>query len=153
MMGPMAPTTDPRSDQLALLGTLVTQRRAMLGLTQQHGAKTCGLSNQTYWNVEHGRTVSLTTYAKLENGFHMRAGSCRAILDGADSITLLDGTELIAGAQIQRPTLEQQAEDVRAAINTAARWTVPGISLGQADAMTEKVLEELQKRGILPAAS
>lgn len=153
MMGPMAPTTDPDLDQLALLGTLVTQRRVMLGYTQQRGAKACGLSNQTYWNVEHGRTVSLTTYAKLEHGFGMRAGSCRAILDGADSITLLDGTELIAGAQIQRPSLEQQAEDVRAAINTAARLTVPGISLGQADAMTEKVLEELQKRGILPAAS
>jgi transcriptional regulator with XRE-family HTH domain len=153
MMCRMAPTTDPRSDRLALLGTLVTQRRAMLGLTQQRGAKACGLSNQTYWNVEHGRTVSLTTYAKIERGFEIRAGSCRAVLDGADSVTLLDGTELIAGAQIQRPSLERQAEDVRAAINTAARLTVPGISLGQADAMTEKVLEELQKRGILPAAS
>lgn len=149
----MAPTTETRPDRLAALGILVMQRRVALGYTQQRGAKACDLSNQTYWNVEHGRPVSLTTYAKLEQGYEMHAGSCRAVLDGADSITLLDGTELIAGAQIQRPSLERQAEDVRAAINTAARLTVPGISLGQADAMTEKVLEELKKRGILPAVS
>ncbi|MFF5703470.1 helix-turn-helix transcriptional regulator [Streptomyces sp. NPDC012794] len=149
----MAATTETPANRLTLLGALVRQRRVELGLTQQQGAKTCGLSNQTYWNVESGVQVRDTTYAKVERGFTMRAGSCRAVIQGADFITLTDGTELIAGAQIQRPSLERQAEDVRAAVNTAARLVVPGITLGQADAMTEKVLEELQKRGILPTAS
>ncbi|GAA3268117.1 helix-turn-helix transcriptional regulator [Streptomyces lavendulae] len=149
----MAATTETRTDRLTLLGVLVRQRRVSLGHTQLQGAKACGLSNQTYWNVEHGRPVSVTTYAKVEQGYEMPAGACLAVLDGSDSITLLDGTELISGAQVQRPSLGEQAEDVRAAVNTAARLTVPGITLGQADAMTEKVIEELQKRGILPAGS
>ncbi|MFG2412351.1 hypothetical protein [Streptomyces goshikiensis] len=149
----MAAAIETPTDQRTLLGILVRQRRVALQYTQAKGAKACGLSGQTYWNVEHGHPASPTTYAKVEHGFGMRAGSCQAVLDGADSITLDDGTELIAGGQIQRPSLERQAEDVRAAISTAARLVVPGITLGQADDMTDRVVEELQKRGILPAAS
>lgn len=149
----MAAAIETPTDQQALLGVLVRQRRVALGYTQAQGSKACDLSGQTYWNVEHGRSASATTYAKVEHGYGMRAGSCQAVLDGADSITLTDGTELIAGGQIQRIESSQLAADFRDAVNTAARLTAPELTHGQTEAMTETVMEELRKRGILPAAS
>ncbi|MFJ3200943.1 hypothetical protein [Streptomyces sp. NPDC086989] len=149
----MAAATETPTDQQTLLGELVMQRRIALGYTQVQGSKACGLSGQTYWNVEHGRPASPTTYAKVEHGFGMRAGSCRAVLDGADSITLTDGTELISGAQIQRIPAEQLADDVRAAVNSAARLTLPDVTHRQTEAMTERVVEELRRLGLLPEAS
>lgn len=149
----MAATTKPSADRLALLGVLVRQRRVALGHTQLQGAKACDLSNQTYWNVEHGRPVSVTTYAKVERGYAMQAGACQAVLEGADSVTLLDGTELIAGGQIERLSTDTLADDIRAAINSAARMTMPDATHRQTEEMTEVVFEELRKRGILPSAS
>lgn len=152
MMASMAAAIDTPTDQQTILGSLVRQRRVALGYTQAQGAKACGLSGQTYWNVEHGRPVSATTYAKVEHGYGLRPGSCQAVIDGADSVTLTDGTELIVGAQIQRVPAEQLADDVRAAVNSAARLTAPDLTHRQTEEMTEKVVEELRRRGILPAA-
>lgn len=149
----MAATTQTPTDRLALLGILVRQRRVALGFTQLQGAKACDVSNQTYVNVEHGRSVSRTTYAKIEQGYAMQAGSCQAVAQGSDSITLLDGSELIAGAQIQRVPTDDLADDIRAAINSAARLTLPDATHRQTEEMTEKVFEELRRRGVLPEAS
>lgn len=149
----MAAAIETPTDQQKLLGALVRQRRVALGYTQAEAAKACDLSGQTYWNVEHGRPVSSTTYTKVEVGFTLRAGSCVAVLKGADSVITLDGIELTDEGQIMRPSLERQTEDVRAAVDIAARLTVPGITLEQADAMTHALVEQLQKRGILPTAS
>lgn len=153
MMGAMAAAIETPTDQQKLLGALVRQRRVALGYTQAQGSKACGLSGQTYWNVEHGVPASATTYAKVEHGYGMRAGSCQAILKGADSITLDDGTELIAGGQIQRVETGQLAEDIREAVNSAARLTAPDLTHRQTEEMTAQVVEELRRRGILPAAS
>lgn len=153
MMGPMAAAIETPTDQQTLLGVLVRQRRVALGYTQAQGSKACDLSGQTYWNVEHGRPASATTYAKVEHGYGMRAGSCQAVLEGADSITLDDGTELIHGGQIQRVKKGRLAEDIRAAVNSAARLTAPDMTHRQTEAMTDKVMEELRRLGTLPADS
>lgn len=147
----MAAATHTPTDQQTLLGMLVRQRRVALGYTQAQGAKACGLSGQTYWNIEHGKAAGSTSYAKIEHGYGMTAGSCSAVLAGADSITLLDGTELIAGGQIERISPDSLADDIRAAINSAARLTAPDLTHRQTEAMTEQVFEELRKRGILPS--
>jgi transcriptional regulator with XRE-family HTH domain len=153
MMSAMATTTDETTRQLRLLAALVRQRRVALGFSSQDkAAEACGLSHMTYRHVESGRSVSDSTYAKVESRFGFLAGSCRAVVDGADSIKLEDGAELFAGA-ISRPAMDGLADDLKSAITSAASLTAPELTLRQAQEMTEKVVEELRRRGYLPKGS
>ncbi|MFE0039367.1 hypothetical protein [Streptomyces sp. NPDC059015] len=151
----MAALAHHTSSHLQLLGSLVTQRRVALGFSsKEKAADACGLSHMTYRHVEGGRPVSDTTYAKIENRFEFVAGSCKTVAEGnADSIRLLDGTELIHGGQITRPSFKEVADEVKQAITDAARLTAPDLTLGQTEEMTERVVKELQRRGILPSGS
>ncbi|MFE6127471.1 hypothetical protein ACFQ6Q_04225 [Streptomyces sp. NPDC056437] len=144
---------DSTTRHLQLLAALVKQRRTHLELGKDEAARECGVAPMTYRAVEEGRSVRDTTYAKIEKRFDFVAGSCLAVLEGADSIKLLDGTELIRGAQIIRPSFDGMAEEVKQAITDAARLTAPDLTLRQTEAMTEQVVEELRRRGILPSAS
>ncbi|MFD0437066.1 hypothetical protein [Streptomyces chartreusis] len=155
----MAQTTDKTARHLQKLAALVTQRRVQLGFRSKEAAATaCGLSHMPYRNVEKGVPVSVTTYNKIEVGFGFRPGSCKAVLDGADSIILEDGTELIEGGQIthHQVDLEGISEEMRREFIDAATVTSPGISLGEADAMSREAVERavkiLRERGILPKA-
>lgn len=151
----MGALTDRNTSHLQLLAALVKQRRLGLGFSsKEKAADACGLSHVPYRNVESGRPVSDTTYAKIENRFDFVAGSCRAVADGsADSIKLLDGTELIHGGQIVRPSFGEAAEEVKQAITRAARLTAPHLTLGQTEEMSDAIVKELQRRGILPSGS
>lgn len=154
----MAASQDRPARHLELLATLVTQRRASLHLGIDEAARLCGLAPMTYRAVEgdkHNRgskQVRDTTYAKIEKAFGMTPGSCRAVLDGADSIKLLDGTELISGAQISHPPMEQVADEVKEAMGRVAGLHAPELTHGQTDSMAEGLVKELQRRGILPSA-
>jgi hypothetical protein len=150
----MAALTDHTARQLKLLAALVTQRRRALGFSsKEKAAEACGLSHVPYRNVEGGRPVSDATYAKIETRFEFEPDSCQAVLDGADSIKLTDGTELIAGGQISRPSFDEMTDALKQAITSAARLTAPNLTLGQTDDLTEQVVKELQRRGILPSGS
>jgi hypothetical protein len=150
----MAAPSDSTTSNLQLLAALVKQRRLALGFSsKEKAADACGLSHVPYRNVEAGKAASGTTYAKIENRFELVAGSCQGVIDGADFIKLLDGTELIHGGQIIKPSFDEMADEVKQAITVAARLTAPHLTLGQTEEMTERLVEELQKRGILPSAS
>lgn len=150
----MAAPSDSTTRHLQLLAALVKQRRLALGFSsKEKAADACDLSHVPYRNVEAGRAASDTTYVKIENRFEFVAGSCQAVLEGADSIKLLDGTELIHGGQITRPSFEEMEDGVKQAITTAARLTAPDLTHRQTEAMTVQVVEELRRRGILPSGS
>jgi transcriptional regulator with XRE-family HTH domain len=150
MMSAMATTTDETTRQLNLLAALVRQRRLALGLSSQDkAAEVCGLSHMTYRHVENGRTVSASTYAKIETRFGILAGSCQAVANGADSLKLEDGSELFADAQ-SRPAMDGLADELKSAITSAASLTAPELTLRQTQEMTDKVVEELRRRGYLP---
>ncbi|MFJ6066517.1 helix-turn-helix domain-containing protein [Streptomyces tendae] len=153
MIGDMAPPSDQTARHLQKLAALVTQRRAQLRLSQEKAAKTCGMAYMTYRKIENGESVYASTYAKLEVGFAMRAGSCKAVLDGGDSITLEDGTELIEGGRITPLDPATLEEGLREAITKGATLTAPNLTLGEVQAINERVVEELRRRGILPSAS
>ncbi|MGW9058848.1 hypothetical protein [Streptomyces sp. NPDC055733] len=152
MIGDMAPPSDQTARHLQKLAALVTQRRAQLRLSQEKAAKACDVAYMTYRKIEEGQSVRGGTYAKLELGFAMRAGSCKAVLDGADSITLEDGTELIEGGRITPLDPETLEEGLRDAITKGATLTAPNLTLGEVQAINERVVEELRRRGILPSA-
>lgn len=148
----MAALADRTTHQLQLLAALVQQRRTTLRLGKDQAARECGVAPMTYRAVEEGRTVRDTTYAKIEGRFGFTAGSCAAILAGADSIKLEDGSELFLGAQ-GRPALEELPDELKSAITRAASLTAPDLTLKQTQEMTDLVMEELRRRGILPKAS
>lgn len=147
----MAPPSDGQARHLQKLAALVTQRRAALGLrSKEAGAKACGIAVMTYRKVEEGVAVTGTTYAKVELAYGFRPGSCRAVLDGADSITLEDGTELIEGGNIRDfANSGQLEEEVDRAFDKSASLTAPHLTLSEARAMKEEMLKELRSRGVL----
>lgn len=161
----MAPTTDETARHLGKLAALVTQRRVTLGLvSKEAAAEACGISHMTYRKIEGTRGVAPTvaspqSYAKLEVGFGFRAGSCKAVLDGADSIFLEDGTELIEGGQIThaKVDVDELSEELRREYIDAATVTTPGISLGEAQEMSREAVDRavkiLRRRGMLPKES
>lgn len=150
MMATMTPPIEQDARHLQRLAALVAQRRAQLGLKKQEAATACDIAYMTYWKVEDGQAVRPSSYAKLEVGFHMRAGSCKAVLDGADSITLQDGTELIEGGQIVRFNPEALTEGLPDAVAKSAMLVAPELTGRQIQAMNEQIVKELRKRGLVP---
>lgn len=146
----MAHSSDQTARHLQRLAALVAQRRAQLGLTKEDAAKACGIAYMTYWKIEDAQRVRATTYAKLEVAFGMRAGSCKAVLDGADSITLDDGTELIEGGQIKRLDLDTLREVIPDAVTRSAMLVAPELTGRQIQELGEQVVEDLRRRGRLP---
>jgi len=147
----MALTSDETARHLQKLAALVTQRRVALGLrSKEAGAKVCDIAPMTYRKVESGERVSVTTYAKVEIGYGMRPGSCKAVLDGADSITLEDGTELIEGGQI-RDFVNSAAleEEMDRAFDKSAQLAAPNLTLSESQAIKKGMFEYLRKRGVL----
>ncbi|MFC5802738.1 hypothetical protein [Streptomyces formicae] len=151
----MAALPDRTTSHLQLLATLVTQRRIQLGISsKEKAAERCGLSHMPYRSVEAGKGGTDVTYAKIENGFEVVAGSLRAVAEGnADSIKLIDGTELIAGAQIIRPSLDEIDDEAKQAITIAVALTAPDMTHRQTQELTEQVVKELRRRGILPSGA
>ncbi|MFE9448378.1 hypothetical protein [Streptomyces sp. NPDC006739] len=147
----MTPPSEQDARHLKRLAALVAQRRAQLGLTKQAAGPTCGISYMTYWKIEDGQSVRDSSYAKLEVGFSMRAGSCRAVLEGTvDSITLQDGTELIEGGQIARFDAEALADGLPDAVTKSAMLVAPELTGRQIRELNEQVAEELRRRGLIP---
>jgi DNA-binding XRE family transcriptional regulator len=147
-MTPPAETPDRRLQRLA---ALVAQRRAQLGLKKEDAAKACGIAYMTYWKIEDGQSVRDSTYAKLEVGFGLRAGSCKAVIDGsADSVVLEDGTELIEGGQIARVDADALAAGLPDAVTRSAMLVAPELTGRQIQALNEHLVEELRRRGLMP---
>jgi DNA-binding XRE family transcriptional regulator len=147
----MAPPSDPTARHLQRLAALVAQRRAQLDLTKEDAAKKCGIAYMTYWKIEGGQSVRGSTYDKVDVGFDMRAGSCRAVADGAaDSVTLNDGTELIEGGQIARVNTEALGEEIGDAVTKSAMLVAPDLTGRQIQELNERTVEILRKRGLLP---
>jgi hypothetical protein len=142
---------DRTATHLRKLAALVTQRRVALEITDKRvAAKRCQLSVTTYSKIEKGESVTDTSYAKLEAGFDMLSGSCRAVLDGADSIKLRDGSELVESAQIIRFDPGKLKAGLRQAVTRSAGVVAPGLTLGQVDAMYEGMIKELEEQGVFP---
>lgn len=149
MISDMSSISDQTTRHLQRLAALVAQRRAQMGLTMEDAAKVCGIAYATYWKIENAQSVRSSTYAKLEVAFGMHAGSCRAIIDGATSITLADGSELIEHGQI-RDFKERQLEDeMDRAFDKSAQLTAPHLTLSEAKALKDAMLKELRARGVL----
>jgi hypothetical protein len=91
MMGGMAPPIDAAAKPRRHLAALVTQRRLVLGWTKGRARQEAGIAPMTYDKVERGDSVKPETYGAVEAAFGIVPGSCLAVLQGATTLSLVDG--------------------------------------------------------------
>lgn len=141
----MAVPNDLAARSLQRLARLVEQRRTALGWSKDKAAREAGMTHVTYGRIEQGSSVQANTYKKLEGAFAFRPGACRGVLDGAMSITLTDGTELIEGAQIAHTLTPELEQDVQQAITNVMIGVMPEATGRDIKAIGEQVVELLRK--------
>jgi len=66
------------------LGERVRERRLELDLSQRDAAARAGISNQTWLNVENGRSANERSLAKIERALDWSPGTVDAITAGTD---------------------------------------------------------------------
>lgn len=104
----------------------------------------------TYDRVENGEGVQARTLARIEGGLGFGPGTFRAVLEGATSVMLEDGTEMQV-IEIAAVPPEDIEEQVRGAMHNAM---VTGTDL-DADKIrnaAELAIQILRRGGVLPPA-
>lgn len=139
---------------LQKLAALVRRRRAALGFaSKEAAADACGISHTTYRKIEGTRSsgplpVETTTYDKVDLGFGFRPDSCRRVAAGlADSVTLLDGTELIEGGAIR--DYKSLEDEIDRAFDKSAQLTNPDLTMSAAQAHKREMIRMLKERGVI----
>ncbi|WP_073946479.1 helix-turn-helix domain-containing protein [Streptomyces kebangsaanensis] len=127
------------------LARLVIQHRTKLGWHKAQAAEAADLTITTYMRVEKGQSVRDVTYAKIERAFGWAPGACMAVIEGA--VELQQAGEETEGVRIA--PVAQTADSVRQAVQCAVIATLPDTPAGEMAKLSEGVLAELRKRGIV----
>ncbi|WP_329424062.1 hypothetical protein [Streptomyces sp. NBC_01268] len=138
-------TTPSPADRLRL-AKLVIQRRRELGWHKVDAAKAAELTHTTYMRVEKGEPVRDVTYVKIEAAFGWAPGACAAILEGADEAQLAG--EVVDGVRLA--PVAGMDEKARKAVQDAVIAVLPDTPAGDMVKLSEKVVEFLRGRGIVP---
>lgn len=146
MIWVMAPPQDERA--LQRLATLVTRRRADLGMNKIDVARAAQLQINTYSKVEDGKPVRLTTYARIEPILGWAHGSCSDILDGAPAATVVEKRP--GGAVVSDVQAGDLAADIANAVQNAAVSVSDSLTAGEIREMKRRVLDELMRQGKIP---
>lgn len=128
------------------LARLVIQQRTKLGWHKAQAAEAAGLTITTYMRVEKAESVRDVTYAKVDRAFGWAPGASMAVLEGAREPQLAG--EEVEGVRIA--PMAETAEGVRQAVQHVVIATLPDTPAGKMAELSEGVLAELRKRGILP---
>jgi transcriptional regulator with XRE-family HTH domain len=139
-------TTD--QDGRQRLARLVIQHRTKRGWLKAQAAEATGLTITTYMRVETGKSVRDVTYTKIEQGLGLAPGACMAVIEG--TAELQTAGEEVEGVRIA--PLADADEGVRQAVQHVVIATLPDTPAGKMAELSEGVLAELRKRGILRAA-
>ncbi|MFF9200018.1 hypothetical protein ACF09L_32905 [Streptomyces sp. NPDC014779] len=137
-------TAPSHADRLRL-ARHVMRRRQELGLHKSEAAQAAGLTHTTYMRVEKGEPVRDVTYAAIETAFGLAPGACLAILEGADELQLAG--DVVEGTRFAPAALGEEAGK---AVQDAVVAVLPGTPAGEMIKLTEKVVEFLRERGVIP---
>lgn len=136
-------TTDSHGRQR--LARLVVQHRRKNGWHKIEAAEAAGLTITTYMRVEKGLSVRDVTYAKIERAFGLAPGACAAVIDGAAE--LQPAGEEIEGVRVA--PVAETADRVRQAVQHVVIATLPDVPAGKMAELSEGVLVELRRRGVI----
>ncbi|MEV0691822.1 helix-turn-helix transcriptional regulator [Streptomyces sp. NPDC050388] len=126
------------------LGRLIAQRRTKNGWHKKQAADAAGLTHTTYMRVERGESVHDVTYTKIERAFGLAPGACMAVIEGATE--LQQAGEEFEGVRIAPVA---GADAARQAVQHAIIATLPDVPAGKMAELSEGVVAELKRRGIL----
>lgn len=103
------------SEALRRLGDVVRARREALNLTQRDAETVAGVSHQTWWQVENGRSASQRTLRAVDRAMRWKPGSARSVLEGKDPAEDPDlGPATLEDCRRRIMTLEAALADVQA---------------------------------------
>ncbi|MFF3127242.1 hypothetical protein ACFVRD_34180 [Streptomyces sp. NPDC057908] len=128
----------------ARLKRIVIQRRVELGWHKADAAAAADLTITTYMRIEKGLSVRDVTYAKIERAFGWAPGVCEAILEGATEAQMAG--EVVEGVRYA-PVADE--DGARRAVQDAVMATMPEVTAGRMAELSEAVVAELRKRGIV----
>ncbi|NUL13266.1 hypothetical protein [Streptomyces lunaelactis] len=138
---------------LARLAQAVKARRLEVHPSRLAAAQAAGVSKDTWQRVEDGLPVRDVSYAKMESVLGWALGSCVAVAEGGEPVSVKyveGGGETAMVSQIPAAWLEGELQE---AIQSSAMATTPNLTVREIRDLSDKVVEELRKRGILPSAS
>lgn len=129
------------------LATAVKRRRLELYPSRLAAAAAAGISKDTWKKIEDGDpSIREVSYVKVERALKWAQGSCTAVIEGGDPAPV-DREGDVETVRIPQSMLP---EDVRLAVNDAAMAVTPGMPIREVQALSNQVVEELRRRGILP---
>ena len=129
---------------LAGLAKAVKAQRLALFPSRLAAANAAGISKDTWARVEDGLTVRDGTYAKMEPVLQWAAGSCEAVLRGENPTEAVPMESGVPGTV--KTTLTK--EDVRESVQLSAIATT-GLTADEIRALSERVVQDLKKRGLI----
>ncbi|EYT83982.1 hypothetical protein CF54_04220 [Streptomyces sp. Tu 6176] len=136
-------TTD--HDGRLRLARLVIWHRTKLGWHKAQAAEAAELTITTYMRVEKGLPVRDVTYAKIDRALHLAPGACMAVIAGAEE--LQPAGEEVEGVRVA--PVARTSEAVVQAVQHAVIATLPDTPAAKMQELSEGVLAELQRRGIV----
>lgn len=135
---------------LQRLADLIIQRRVALGWSKEKAAEQAEVSYTTYTRVEQAMNVQAGSLAKIEGALGVAPGAARAVVRGAMSLKLADGSELLAGSKVTPVPPDWLEEEVQRAVTDAAIGTIPEATGEKIRELNAAVIERLRRRGVLP---
>lgn len=131
---------------LQRLADRVIARRKGLNLSIKRAAVLAPLSKDTWIRVEAGKDVQGGSYDKVEGVLRWRIGSCRNVLDGGEPMLLPDED----GSRITAVPPEDVAAVAGGAVQDALIATTDTLTSAEIRNATERAVEFLRERGVLP---
>lgn len=144
----MAPSDLRDLDRLA---RAAKARRLELGLARNKTAAEIGISKHTWKRVEEGQPIRDVLYTKIDAALGWAPGSCILVAEGGDPIPSEPSDDL-EGARIStvvEPLGPDAGEEVKRAVQVASLGTT-NLSADEIRALSDRVVEDLRKRGIIP---
>jgi hypothetical protein len=133
------------------LAKVAKRRRAELGLAlNDANAQSAGTSKGTWQRVEKGQPLRQTNYVKIDGLLKWAPGSCIAILEGGDPVTVDAMTDSQA-AGVQKSAIPREVidEEARGIVQLALIATTKGTTADEIRDISERVVRDLRERGLI----
>lgn len=138
---------------LARLAKAVKTRRVELHPSRLAAAQAAGVSKDTWQRVEEGLSVRDVSYAKMDPALRWVTGSCALIAEGGEPVLADYREDSAGGYMVSKVPPSLLPEDVRRVVTDSAMATAANLTVREIHDLSDRVVEELRKRGILPDES
>ncbi|MFD5386310.1 hypothetical protein ACFWMG_15440 [Streptomyces sp. NPDC127074] len=130
------------------LARIATERRLELGLARNKKAAEIGISKDTWKRLERGEPIRDINYSKIDGALGWAVGSCVAVLEGGEPIPIEASNNEGVIAHVPVEGLQGEVQD---AVAVAAVATTPDLTAREIKALSDQIVEELRRRGVLPS--